>query len=204
MMKPNLIKFLPLAILLLVFGFTARSQDYVITMNGDSLSCAIKTTFLFPEGLSFAVGEGKSVKLKPNEVKQYYLSEKNTTYRSVTMDGMKKPEFMPVITQGKINLYKKFVIAPPKNRSTSMNIPAPPPRPEMIDADFHWYASKSDDIVIEVKNPKLGLKTLFKPASGGLAKMLSDNKEVYDRYMTEEYSIENVQELITLYNKGKL
>lgn len=65
----------------------AQTEDYVITNKGDTIKCRIFSAFF--SGHDMYKVEGKSKKIKTDEIQEYYISHKNLRQRAV-FDGDKK------------------------------------------------------------------------------------------------------------------
>src|SRR6185312_16798248 len=151
-----------LYLLTIVLATSAQAQtDYVITAKGDSIPCKISMPFFGSiKYKGDAMSEPK--KIKPEEIKQYFIARKNLLERSVLIDSTSKPVFMTVIERGKIKLYQMIIYF--DDSQTTI-----------------WYISKDSNDVIALKTSGLSLSKPRRTRKDILAKMLMDNKAVYDK-----------------------
>jgi hypothetical protein len=184
--------FYALCVVLSVFSAKAqtivRDSDYVIKMTGDTIKCHVNTPFI--GAISYTTdGDISSTKIKANEHKEYFVSRKNVTYRSVTKKGKNKPLFLRLVEKGDICLYEEIVYSYSMYGSSSVTI---------------WHVSKKSDVVEQLKFSSLiafnkqSRKTAF-------ADMIMDNKAVYDKYLAEDkkFTFDQIQSLVRLYNTGQ-
>jgi len=168
----------------LVLALNVHAQtDYVITAMGDSIPCKISTPFL--ANIKYkgdAMSEPK--KIKPEEIKQYFIARKNLLERSVLIDSTSKPVFMTVIERGKIKLYQMIIYF--DDSQTTI-----------------WYISKDSDEVIALKTSGLSLSKPRRTRKDILAKMLMDNKAVYDKYKADDkFTFKQIRKLVHWYDTG--
>ena len=173
-----------LYLLTIVLATSAHAQtDYVITAKGDSIPCKISMPFF--GGIKYkddAMSEPK--KIKPEEIKQYFIARKNLLERSVQTDSTLKPVFMTVIEKGKINIYESIIYS----GDTQIAI---------------WYISKDSDEVIALKTSGLSLSKPRRTRKDILAKMLMDNKAVYNKYKADDkFTFKQIRKLVHWYDTG--
>ncbi|MGN8071912.1 hypothetical protein [Mucilaginibacter sp. SG564] len=179
-----------IAATLFALGVKAQSQDYVITTKGDSIPCTIKIPLIScGDGNYKTSSSAPAIKIKPEEVKEYYISKKNTLYRSVTKEGKTKPEFLLVLETGKISLYEEATEVYVNNTVTTVT---------------KWYVSKGSDIVRPLKTDDVFMSKSKKQRKGEFTTLISDNQEVYTQYTAEnKFSFKRIRNLVQQYNTTK-
>jgi hypothetical protein len=169
--------------------FNAKAQtDYVITVKGDSIACKVSTPLIGgPKYKSDAMN--KSEKIKPDEIKEYFIARKNLLTRSVFVDDAPDSQFLTVIEKGKISLFE-LVNSVYNGMSTTTTTT--------------WYAGKGTDHVSALKTSALFFNKGRQQRRDNFAEMVADNKDVYDKYKAEDkFSFKQIRNLVHLYNTGK-
>jgi len=185
--------------LTLTVAAKAQKRDYVITANQDSVYCTISRSF-FSGNSSYKLNDGKSFKIKPDEIKEFYLGNEDVKQRSVIRQGKKKHEFMTVLEDGKISLYQELTSNPGHMGANGMYYGGT--------SSTQWYIAKGNDTVTEVKNNDFSLAIIFnksrKHRKADFVEFISDNQAVYDKYKAEDkFSFKQVRGLVHLYNTGE-
>ncbi|NHA03900.1 hypothetical protein G7092_08840 [Mucilaginibacter sp. HC2] len=172
---------------LFTLGVKAQNQDYIITTKGDSIPCTIKIPLITcGDGNYKTSANGPSVKIKPDEVKEYYISKKNSLYRSVIKEGKTKPEFLLVLETGKISLYEETTDVYVNNTVTKVT---------------KWYVTKGSDIAQPLKTDDLVMSKSKKQRKGEFTTLISDNDAVYAQYTSEnKFSFKRIRNLVQQYN----
>ncbi len=121
--------------------------------------------------------------------------------RAVYLPSNKKAQFVTVIENGKINLYRETEIGytdiattGPYGTQASHTAPVPV---------YKYYMAKGTDTVAVLYQSDF---FPFKSKKGrkDLAEMLADNKRVYDKFINDDkFSFEQIKDIIHLYNTGK-
>jgi len=174
-------------ILLLTVNVYAQG-DYVITVKGDSIACEINTPLIGSTKYK-SDAMSRSEKIKPDEIKEYYIARKNTLYRSVFLDDKTKPVFAVVIEKGKISLYEVKYTNYSGTTTTTTTV---------------WYVGKGSDHVSDLKTNGLFTNTARQQRKDDFGEMLMDNKDVYDKYKSEDkFSFRQIRNLVHLYNTGQ-
>ncbi|BAU55222.1 hypothetical protein [Mucilaginibacter gotjawali] len=173
------------------FAFTVKAQsDYVITVGGDSISCKIIAPAFGPIKYQSAAMDAPK-RIKSDEIKEYYLSGDRQLYRAVFINYDKRATYLNVIENGKISLYE--VINTTYSSMTMASI-----------TTKVWYIGKGTNYVKDFKSNGLFNSRSRNERKDGFAEMLEDNKNIYDKYRTEDkFSFEQIRNLIHLYNTGK-
>ncbi|SDP79374.1 hypothetical protein SAMN05428975_2794 [Mucilaginibacter sp. OK268] len=176
-----------LAATLFTLGVKAQSQDYVITTQGDSIPCTIKIPLITcGDGNYKTSTNGPSVKIKPEEIKEYYISKKETLYRAVIKEGKTKPEFLLVLETGKISLYEEVTEVYVNNTVTTLT---------------KWYVAKGSDVAIPLKTDDVFMAKSRKQRKGEFTTLISDNNAVYAQYTAEnKFSFKRIRILVQQYN----
>lgn len=176
-----------IAATLFTLGVKAQSQDYVITTKGDSIPCTIKIPLIScGDGNYKTSANAPAIKIKPDEVKEYYISKKNSLYRSVTKEGKTKPEFLLVLETGKISLYEEVTDVYVNNTVTTVT---------------KWYVSKGSAIVRPLKTDDVFMSKSRKQRKGEFTTLISDNHVVYAQYTSEnKFSFKRIRNLVQQYN----
>jgi len=174
----------------------SQTQDYVITANNDTISCKVSTSFL-SGNTSYKVADGKSIRVKPEEIKEYYVASKDKIHMAMYREKKKKPEFFVVLEKGKIILLEGI--------TTSFYGGMPGTVP-LSSSSTQWYLSKGTDTVKEVKNSQLNLfGKSRKERKNDFEEMISDNTDVLNKYKAEDkFSFKQLRNLVHLYNTGQL
>jgi len=176
-----------IAAILFTLGVKAQSQDYVITTQGDSIPCIIKIPLITcGDGNYKTSTNGPSVKIKPEEIKEYYISKKKTLYRAVIKEGKTKPEFLLVLETGKISLYEEVTDVYVNNTVTQVT---------------KWYVAKGSDIARPLKTDDVFMSKSKKQRKGEFTTLISDNHLVYAQYAAEnKFSFKQIRNLVQQYN----
>jgi len=176
-----------LAVTLFTSGVKAQSQDYVITTQGDSIPCNIKIPLITcGDGNYKTSANSPSVKIKPEEIKEYYISKKETLYRAVIKEGKTKPEFLLVLETGKISLYEEVTEVYVNNTVTTLT---------------KWYVAKDSDVAIPLKTDDVFMSKSKKQRKGEFTTLISDNNAVYTQYTAEnKFSFKRIRNLVQQYN----
>jgi hypothetical protein len=176
-----------LAATLFTLGVKAQSQDYVITTQGDSIPCSIKIPLITcGDGNYKTSANGPSVKIKPEEIKEYYISKKNTLYRAIIKEGKTKPEFLLVLETGKISLYEEITEVYVNNTVTTVT---------------KWYVTKGSDVARPLKTDDVFMSKSKKQRKGEFTTLISDNNAVYTQYTAEnKFSFKRIRNLVQQYN----
>jgi len=75
-----------LHVITIVFALNVQAQtDYVITAKGDSIPCKISMA-LFGDTKYKGVAMSEPKKIRPEEIKQYFIARKKLLVRSVVTD----------------------------------------------------------------------------------------------------------------------
>ena len=172
---------------IVVSNSAIAQNDYVITVKGDSVSCKVSIPVF--GGVKYKSGTmNTSEKIKPDEIKEYYIARKTTLWRSVFIDSASEPVFMTVVEKGKINLFE-LVTSIYNGRTTTSTVT--------------WYVSKGSDYVSDLKTSSLFSNKARKQRKDDFAEMLADNKEVYNKYKSEDkFTFVQIRNLVHLYNTG--
>jgi hypothetical protein len=187
-MKPLLKKVITyIAAALFTFGVKAQAQDYVITTKGDSIPCTIKIPLITcGYGNYKTSANSQAIKIKPEEIKEYYISKKNTLYRAVIKEGKTKPEFLLVLETGKISLYEETTDVYVNNTITQVT---------------KWYVAKGSDIARPLKTDDVFMTKSKKQRKGEFTTLISDNNAVYTQYTAEnKFSFKRIRNLVQQYN----
>jgi hypothetical protein len=172
---------------LFALGVKAQSQDYVITTKGDSIPCTIKIPLITcGDGNYKTSATGPAIKIKPEEIKEYYISKKNTLYRAVVKEGKTKPGFLLVLETGKISLYEEVTDVYVNNTVTTVT---------------KWYVAKGSDTVRPLKTDDVFYSKSRKQRQGEFTTLISDNHAVYTQYTAEnKFSFKRIRNLVQQYN----
>lgn len=173
--------------LLLTYTAKAQDQDRVVTQTGDTIKCEIKSAFLSSTKYTVA-GTGEIKKLDIKDIRYYYIAKKNEAYRAVQRPGKTKFEFLELVEEGKICLYRYVVshYGPTGGYSTTT-----------------WYVSKGNDVLQELKTSALFSFKSKKDRKDLFADMLADNEAVLKQYQeTDSFSFKNLRNSVHLYNTG--
>jgi hypothetical protein len=175
---------------IMIIASIANAQtDYVITIKGDSIACKVNIPLVgAPKYKGDAMS--KSEKIKPDEIKEYFIARKNLLKRSVFVDSTSDAQFLTVIEKGKISLFELMTSVYNGMSTTTTTT---------------WYAGKGSDHVSALKTSSLFLNKGRQQRKDDFAEMLADNKDVYNKYKAEDkFSFKQIRNLVHLYNTGKL
>ncbi|TWJ04756.1 hypothetical protein JN11_00477 [Mucilaginibacter frigoritolerans] len=189
----------------ILFALTAKAQhDYVITAGDDSLTCEINVRLLGVPKYQ-AKGAKESKKIRPDEIKEYYIADQDALFKSVLdMSGAGFNEnprlFMPVLEKGKICLYQMIYSTP----GTSVGVGLGPIAIGGGTSTIKYYVSKIDDWVSEVKTDGIFTSSSkLRIKNRAFLNMIEDNKEVYNKCLADnDFSFKAIRNLIHLYNTG--
>lgn len=173
--------------LMLTFNANAQS-DYVITVKGDSIPCRVRFSL---GGTSKYKTDTmrKFKKINSDEMTEFYIADKSALYRAVYIDNDKRPSFLLAIEKGKISLYQIMnTVSSPYGSTTTTT----------------WYIGKGSDYVKEFKFNGIGLKNSRAERKAEFAKLLIDNKSVYDKFIAEDkFSFKQIKNIVHLYDTGE-
>lgn len=180
------------ALLLSVTTYTVKAQsksDYIITLKGDTIKCKVKSIFL-GSGIRFKSDKMEDYKeVDATMIKQYYRSKNAYPYRAIIPFYRKKPEFMTVIEEGKINLYQ-HIVQSYANGHSMINI--------------YWYVQKGTDTVRQIKSSTIFNVKNRKERKDEFLELISDNKEVLEQYINaKSFSFDQIRASIHYYNTGE-
>jgi len=196
--KIHSLAFLTFLFLLVSTGSVVAQTDYVITKDGIKTMGEVKN-YSVKKVKFVPVGTKKAQKYNPEQINEMYKAG-HGTFRSLSMDKGKRPTFLHVLEDGKIQLYEYLVTsrvqgAPMYNGSnfssmgTSYNM-----------TSQRWFAQKQGTALIEVKTNSIWGSR--KDRKDALSSLIGDNEHVMQRYKTEDrFSFDFVRSLIVEYNK---
>jgi hypothetical protein len=176
--------------IIVLFALNVSGQDYVITVKGDSIPCKVRVSLLLQGDIRYKSEAMSSFeRIKPTEIKEFYVASKNELHHSVFTDSKSEPEFKHVIEKGKLSLFEQTTYSwgsTMNSYSGTMN--------SMMYSSRALYVGKSSDYVIELSK---------KQSRDKFAEMLKDNKDVYDKFINEDkFSFEQIKKIIHLYNQN--
>jgi len=180
-------------LLLLTLSVKAQNWDYVINNNNDTL----KGKFV---GKKFqAIGWDKPKRLDLSDYRETYNANDNTLSRAVIFSKKGTRDFLPVLENGKISLYRKIVykmgyMIPGTNGWWSNT------------ASAELFVSKGNDSVTKLSYSEFGIVNLEskKNRMNVLGEMLKDNEDVYNKFIAEnKFNPDQIRNLIHLYNTGR-
>jgi hypothetical protein len=183
--------FLLTAVISLVFSFKAHAQDdYVVTINGDTLKCKIRVKF-FPhvdspgQDYKYQTATMKSFEsINFKDFKGFGLTSKKIVFRAV-VDKYGENKYMKTIEDGKICLYENNE-GPTSRHSTD------------------WYVGKDIAKVFILKTAGIIPVKSRSDRKAGFAELLKDNKDVYDLFLNEDkFSWDEIRRVVQLYNTGQ-
>ncbi|WP_183562694.1 nucleotidyltransferase [Mucilaginibacter sp. SP1R1] len=177
------------AAILFTLSVKAQNQDYVITTKGDSIPCTIKIPLITcGDGNYKTTPNSHAIKIKPEDIKAYYISKKQTLYRAVIKEGKTKPDFLTVLETGKISLYEEVTEVYVNNSTTNVT---------------KWFVAKGSDTVKQLKTEDLIISKSRKQRKMEFAALINDNQVVYDQYTAEnKFSFKQIRNLVQQYNIG--
>jgi len=181
---------------LLTIHVKAQSNDYVITTSNDTLNCKISISF-FTKNYSYKLSqEGKSIKIKPTEIKEYYLSNKKDLFMAFYLEKKDKPEYFKVLEKGKILLVEQV---------TSQTFAGPMGTAPTTYTNQEWFITKGTDTVKELKHNSIKFTGESRNSrKSNFEEMIADNATVLDKYKTEDkFSFKQLRNLVHLYNTGE-
>lgn len=175
--------------------------DYVITIKGDTLHCNIGKNFLSGTFKYTLSGSGSlPVKIKPDEIKEYYIARTNTIFGSVITEDRSSTRFLQILEKGKLNLYVY-------SNTTSGFVPTAGGGMAMTGPMDHsqWYISKNGGIAKILKGNGLMISGgSRKQRKADFGEMLKDNNLVYQKYIKDDkFDIDQIQNLVHWYNTGE-
>lgn len=151
--------------------------------QGDTLKCLI-TGRVLGDGRFKSPDMKKPQKIFIEHIREYYISETNTTYRAVIKPN-NTPVFLPVIEKGKIALYEEQVDSSMPGINGGIGFHS---------FKTNWFVSKGTITVDDLKRHR----------KEKVANLIRDNKAVYDKFMLDnDFSDEALRNIIHLYNTGK-
>lgn len=132
---------------LFVNNQTFAQNDYVVTLNGDTLKGKIKKAFL--GGMKFKEnGKSDNIDLNINNFKEYFTVKDSIYNLALGVGKKKEPEFLERLENGKIELFKYMVTSgggmmrPGGGMSVGTTITT-------------WYARKDGGDLLEIKTDGL-------------------------------------------------
>jgi len=179
-------------VVMLTFKLNAQSQDFVVTIKGDTIPCQLSLT---PTGnIKYKTDNSADLdKLQQCCIVDYYIAKKKTLKRFVFVNYNEndwRPELVNVIENGKITLYESVDVTPTYNGAPTLSTV--------------WYAGKGTDSARTVKTSSMFGATTKQSRQDELGKMLMDNKDVYNKYIADDrFSFKKIRDIIHLYNTGE-
>jgi hypothetical protein len=198
-MKPLIKLFLPALIFIVYISpATAQGNDYIITDKGDTIKGQLT-------GRRFkANGWEKAKKINLDSIKETYIAEDDILKRAIYNPINTKRVFMTVLENGKINLYVHNEVGPTAGVTYFTSMRALTPTIGAVSTP-HWYVAKGID-TLESLDLSVSIIS-FKPSKKRmdvLAQLIADNKEIYDKFISEDkLTLRQVRNIIHLYNTGK-
>ena len=171
---------------LIAATLTARAQnnDRVITVKNDTIPCTISGPNMFFTFKYTTIENGPTIKIKKEEVKEFYSADKKTWFRKIFF-GDDHILFMRVLEKGTISLYETF--ASVGNVTNTL-----------------WYATKNTDTAVYIKTDALSIFSGTKKGKKIFTTYLADNKAIQDQYIADDNpDIEEIKRLVHRYNTGE-
>ncbi|RFZ95014.1 hypothetical protein D0C36_05665 [Mucilaginibacter conchicola] len=192
-MNLNLKGVLACGAVLCALNVKAQRNDYVINAKGDTIHCEVSSS-------KYKINGGKSIKMKPDSIREYYRSEKDECFRAVYREKKSKAEYFKVLEKGKIMLFEGI--------TSYAGGFSPMGGYHGGSSSTQWYITKGTDTVKEVKNNDFTMFNLFgkshKARKNDFEEMISDNADVLAKYKAEDkFSFKQVRNLIHIYNTGE-
>ena len=186
-----------LTLLLSAKNLKAQNRDYVITNSGDTIKCTIAGPSLLKVYKYKTSDNGEFIKIKEQNIRDFYLGDKNILMRFVYIEDDAMANLMKVIENGRISLYEVVI---DHIRTNSLN------NGTFDVSNTEWFVSKESDTVSLLKyNGTADLKGLKgrKQRKDDFKKMIEDNKEVYNKYIaSKDFSFEQLRGLVHSYNSA--
>jgi hypothetical protein len=173
------------------YGLQSKAQnEYVITSNGDTLKCEIKSGTLFNLTPRYKTATMTDfARLDPAVVKQYQRKKEKHPFRAVVPPNKKHPTYLEVLEEGKINLYEQVITSGAFPHSYT---------------NTYWYASKGTDSLTQVKTSALLSSNSRKDRKQAMLNLISDNKMVLDQYVAaDDFGFDQIRATIHYYNTGE-
>ncbi len=176
----------------LQFSSTAQESvlnDYLVSVKGDTLKCMLKKVFLSSKMKYRTDTTSKYSDVDPSQFIKYHRQGEEYTNKLAILD--EKLRYLPIIEEGKINLFEKITV--------SYN-----PQTHLSQSKYDWYVAKGTDTLTHLKtNGLLALKSR-KERKSELVQMLADNPAVLEQfYKDESFTFKELRDIIHLYNTGE-
>jgi hypothetical protein len=174
-----------LSIFIIILSLTAQAQnatDYIINKNGDTVKCVISAPFLGEA--QYTLPDGSTQLLEDTtQVKEYYFAKKRLQKRAVMLPGNKKPQYLEVVEDGKINIYFK----------------------QYTNGSLAWHIFKKTNSLSDITEFPLSSNTNISSAKADILKLVSDNKQACDMCNAKKkLSYDDVRDIIHFYNTGEM
>jgi hypothetical protein len=150
--------------------------NYVITVNNDTIKCEFEKTLFTQLKYQPVTSPDKFIKIKPEEIKKYFIAKDSVTYASVTLPDSQSPEFLPQIEQGKINLYKEII-----TQYTTM--------PYSTITTEYWFVNKDNGPLIQLKSNTIFNKGSQSKRKNIFIEMIADDAALSEEYKKEDSSV---------------
>ncbi|MGZ3813925.1 MAG: hypothetical protein ACXVJN_19390 [Mucilaginibacter sp.] len=174
-------------------SFAQKSiYNYVINNHNDTIKCEIITTlFGKVKYQPVTATDDKYIRVKPAEIKEYYVAKDSSTYVPVTLPGSTDAEYLKLVERGRINLYEKITQTYSQYGNGSTN--------------YYWYVSKGNSPLKELKSNTMFNDGSRKDRKGIFMDMISDDAPLLAEFTSEDkFSFDKLQYYVQKYNDDQL
>lgn len=167
-----------------------NKEDYVVTMTEDTIYGKLTAGLL---GRPKLITENDKITCNPKKIQAYYRASKKVTYRAILLPNHENNQWAEVLEDGAIKLYyvniDRYMAGGSGVGYTS--------------SSTYWYASKVGVGLVEIKTSELALGGIGRKKRKEHVRALFEDDEVVLKAFEEieEYSFDNLQKLIKLYNE---
>ncbi|PWS29267.1 hypothetical protein DHW03_05460 [Pedobacter yonginense] len=184
--------------LLCTFFTQLHAQDFVVTSTNDTIRGEIEKE-IFGFYRFKPQGSDNSIKIKRQEIKEFYKAEKEVNFLVRQIPWKRRPEFLERIIKGKIDLFEYG------SYGGGAYHPGAPGGAGSFSGSgmsiIEWYACKSNGELFEVKSTSFfGSRRERKE---NFYKLISDKPELLEKFMkNDDYSLEAIEACIKEYNSN--
>lgn len=172
---------LTIGVLFLVLQSTAQTNDYLVTVTGDTLKFPIKANY-FGGGYRYSTTDKKKHKIQPEEIKEFYLAADTMLHRAIKVAPASHPVFVEVLEDGKIKLYERSIQS-------------------KYGVTVYWYVS-SDNVPLTLIKTN-GFEAASRDSRKALLnRMMAGDMEALKGINDKGLTYEDVRSSIKIYNKN--
>ena len=171
--------------------FASAQNDFVVTMENDTIRGQAITGLFGGAVKKFIPVSGGKIKVKPDKIKEYYISSSQKNMVAKITPGTTREIFLERLEKGSIELYElnrtHYHYSAYGGGTTSRQV--------------NWYVSKAGAPIVLLKHNSW-LTFSKDRRKNEFFDLIKDNQELADRFTTsDKFSFKEIKSLISLYNE---